>query len=137
VLFVLFVFVAGLLGATRARILDSEAAILSAAMGVQNALVTRLSGAIVRTTHLTGVMTDLGIELARRWHRTGRPAGRRSVAPSSAKVVLQLTIIGSFVVGAMAGATLTLHISRWAMLAPAAAVFGASLVAFRTAGTVS
>src|SRR5688500_14814344 len=39
------------------------------AMGLQNAMVTRISGAIVRTTHLTGVLTDFGIELvhAARW----------------------------------------------------------------------
>jgi uncharacterized membrane protein YoaK (UPF0700 family) len=34
------------------------------AMGLQNSLVTRISNAIVRTTHLTGLFTDLGIELA-------------------------------------------------------------------------
>ena len=34
------------------------------AMGLQNSLVTRISGAIVRTTHLTGLFTDLGIELS-------------------------------------------------------------------------
>lgn len=34
------------------------------AMGLQNALVTRISGALVRTTHLTGLFTDLGIELS-------------------------------------------------------------------------
>lgn len=33
-------------------------------MGLQNALVTRISGAMVRTTHLTGLFTDLGIELS-------------------------------------------------------------------------
>ncbi|RYF05185.1 MAG: DUF1275 domain-containing protein, partial [Deltaproteobacteria bacterium] len=32
-------------------------------MGIQNALVTRAFGAVVRTTHLTGVVTDIGIEL--------------------------------------------------------------------------
>ncbi|HET9449577.1 MAG TPA: YoaK family protein, partial [Aggregicoccus sp.] len=36
---------------------------LSYAMGLQNALVTRVSGAVVRTTHVTGMVTDLGIEL--------------------------------------------------------------------------
>ena len=30
------------------------------ACGLQNALVTTLSGAVIRTTHLTGVVTDLG-----------------------------------------------------------------------------
>jgi uncharacterized membrane protein YoaK (UPF0700 family) len=34
------------------------------AMGLQNSLVTRISGAMVRTTHLTGLFTDLGIELS-------------------------------------------------------------------------
>ena len=53
------------------RVQDAEAALLCAAMGVQNSLVTRLSGAVVRTTHLTGVVTDLGIEGAR-WFRYWR-----------------------------------------------------------------
>ena len=33
-------------------------------MGSQNALVTKISRATVRTTHLTGLFTDLGIELS-------------------------------------------------------------------------
>ncbi len=35
------------------------------AMGLQNALVSRVSQSVVRTTHLTGLFTDLGIELSR------------------------------------------------------------------------
>ena len=34
------------------------------AMGMQNALVTKISKSTVRTTHLTGLFTDLGIELS-------------------------------------------------------------------------
>ena len=34
------------------------------AMGLQNSLVTTISNATVRTTHLTGLFTDLGIELS-------------------------------------------------------------------------
>jgi uncharacterized membrane protein YoaK (UPF0700 family) len=34
------------------------------AMGMQNSLVTTISNATVRTTHLTGLFTDLGIELS-------------------------------------------------------------------------
>lgn len=34
------------------------------AMGLQNSLVTIISNSIVRTTHLTGLFTDLGIELS-------------------------------------------------------------------------
>lgn len=40
------------------------AIILLFSMGLQNALVTRISGALVRTTHLTGLFTDLGIEIS-------------------------------------------------------------------------
>src|SRR5262249_37772568 len=46
---------AGLAGGHLLR--DLEACLLCAAMGMQNSLVTRLSGAVVRTTHLTGVLT--------------------------------------------------------------------------------
>ena len=34
------------------------------AMGLQNALVTKVSQSVVRTTHLTGLFTDLGIEVS-------------------------------------------------------------------------
>jgi uncharacterized membrane protein YoaK (UPF0700 family) len=34
------------------------------AMGLQNALVTQISNSVVRTTHLTGLFTDLGIEFS-------------------------------------------------------------------------
>jgi len=33
------------------------------AMGLQNSLISIVSGSVVRTTHLTGTFTDLGIEL--------------------------------------------------------------------------
>ena len=36
---------------------------LSLPMGLQNAVVTRISHARVRTTHVTGMVTDIGIEL--------------------------------------------------------------------------
>jgi uncharacterized membrane protein YoaK (UPF0700 family) len=34
------------------------------AMGLQNSYVSKISNAVVRTTHLTGLFTDLGIEIA-------------------------------------------------------------------------
>ncbi|RYF78516.1 MAG: DUF1275 domain-containing protein, partial [Chitinophagaceae bacterium] len=43
---------------------NSIACLLLFAMGLQNALVTSLSNSIVRTTHLTGLFTDLGIEVS-------------------------------------------------------------------------
>lgn len=40
------------------------ACVLLFTMGLQNALVTKVSNSLVRTTHLTGLFTDLGIELS-------------------------------------------------------------------------
>ena len=40
-------------------------------MGLQNAIVVRISALEIRTTHMTGIVTDLGIELGRLiyWNR--------------------------------------------------------------------
>lgn len=43
---------------------DVIACLLLFAMGIQNSYVTKISNTIVRTTHLTGLFTDLGIELS-------------------------------------------------------------------------
>ncbi len=34
-------------------------------MGLQNAMITKLSNAVIRTTHMTGIVTDIGIALGR------------------------------------------------------------------------
>jgi uncharacterized membrane protein YoaK (UPF0700 family) len=136
-LLLVFVFVAGLSRTTHPRILDAQAVLLCFAMGMQNSLVTRLSGAVVRTTHLTGVVTDLAIEAVRwyRWYqelllaRTGQSAPPRQ-PPDGGKVVLLLSISVSFVIGAALGAVLTARASRWAMCLPAGAVAAASGFAF-------
>lgn len=129
-----FVFVAGLSRTSHPLLLDAQALFLCAAMGMQNSLVTRLSGAVIRTTHLTGVLTDLGIETARwlRWHQTRVLSGPASTRerPAAARMWLLATIVIAFVVGAAFGAVLTARISRWAMCLPAAAVGLASLFAF-------
>lgn len=40
-----------------------SAGLAAFAMGMQNAMATAFSGAVIRTTHLTGVLTDVGILL--------------------------------------------------------------------------
>ena len=118
---------------THARMTDMQAAILCMAMGMQNSLVTRLSGAVVRTTHMTGVVTDLGIEGAR-WFRWWR--GRLSTAwriklsfgrnppetPSLPKIALLSTIVGAFTAGSIAGAAAAVALRHAAMLVPCIAV---------------
>ena len=138
ILLAAFVCIAGYARTTHPRALDAQAALLCVAMGMQNSLVTRLSGAVVRTTHLTGIVTDLAIEGARwyRWHRarTGLPAlvkGRVTPEkPIKQQSLLLLTIMLAFLLGALSGGLLTLHISRWAMALPALATLAAAFYAF-------
>lgn len=72
------------------------------AMGLQNSLVTTISSATVRTTHLTGLFTDLGIELSQLFFY--RKKEQRDILISSIK--LRLTIISFFFIGGIAGGVL-------------------------------
>jgi uncharacterized membrane protein YoaK (UPF0700 family) len=138
-LLALFVVLAGASTTEHPRLHDAQAALLCFALGMQNSLVTRLSGAVIRTTHLTGVVTDLGIEAAR-WYRFYRSRLRTlpllrsdrepAEQPSTVRSFLLGVIVIMFVVGAIAGALLTQHASRWAMALPSVAVFLASGFAF-------
>lgn len=69
-------------------------------MGLQNAIVTKLSNAVIRTTHLTGMVTDIGIAL-------GRLATLRTDEHSRtelAKMRLLASLIAMFFVGGTIGA---------------------------------
>lgn len=80
-------------------------ALLSFIMGMHNSVVTNISNAEVRTTHLTGVVTDLGLELSRLFYfnvgedeRTGRVMGNWD------KLKLHGLILASFFGGGLVGA---------------------------------
>ena len=78
---------------------DVLACILLFAMGLQNALVTRVSQSVVRTTHLTGIFTDLGIELSQLlFYKT---ANENFTLKRS--IYLKLAIILCFFAGGIAG----------------------------------
>jgi uncharacterized membrane protein YoaK (UPF0700 family) len=81
---------------------DVVACSLLFAMGMQNSLVTRISNSVVRTTHLTGLFTDLGIELSQLFFY--RSKDQRMKLLSSVK--LRLTIIGCFFLGGVVGGIL-------------------------------
>ncbi len=69
------------------------------AMGLQNALVTRVSNSVVRTTHLTGLFTDLGIELSQVFFYR-RPQQRQKLYSS---IKLRGIIIVFFFIGGVVG----------------------------------
>lgn len=64
-------------------------------MGLQNAVLTKASNATVRTTHMTGVVTDLGIEMGRRLAGAKGDAGRLRMT-----LGLVLCFFGGGVIGA-------------------------------------
>jgi uncharacterized membrane protein YoaK (UPF0700 family) len=75
-------------------------------MGLQNALITKISRAEIRTTHLTGLTTDLGIEIGKLLYWNGKPADdkRAPVKANIDKLRVHTTLIASFLAGALAGA---------------------------------
>lgn len=77
---------------------------LSFLMGLQNATVTRISGSVVRTTHVTGMITDLGIELAAWLDAFWHPVEPDRHARTVLRLRLHAKIIACFVAGGVAGA---------------------------------
>jgi uncharacterized membrane protein YoaK (UPF0700 family) len=69
-------------------------ALAGVACGFQNALATRYRGIILRTTHVTGLLTDLGTNLGMRL---------KGHEIAAWKLLVPALIIGSFFAGAMAG----------------------------------
>src|SRR5579859_5329401 len=106
--------------------LYESAGLAALAMGLQNATITRISGSVVRTTHLTGIFTDFGLEGVQylfwwrdnltkyRWERAGRLLKLSGRHPTSLRLLLLLSIAGSFCFGTIAG---TIAFARWAPLA--------------------
>lgn len=86
------------------------------AMGLQNALVTKISRSVVRTTHLTGLFTDLGIELSQLF----RPKKEKRSRALRQSISLKLAIISCFFVGGIMGGYLYMQIGVRAFLLPAA-----------------
>lgn len=79
--------------------------LLAFMMGLQNALVSKVSQSQIRTTHMTGVITDLGIELGKLlvWHRRGTPEQSR-VRANRRRLRLHAGLLGSFFGGGVLGA---------------------------------
>ncbi|GAB4036773.1 YoaK family protein [Spirosoma gilvum] len=65
------------------------------AMGLQNSLVTTISSSAVRTTHLTGLFTDLGIEVSQLFFFKAKGQQTKLIAA----IKLKLTIITAFFLG--------------------------------------
>jgi uncharacterized membrane protein YoaK (UPF0700 family) len=83
-------------------------ALLCFVMGLQNAMITKISKAEIRTTHMTGLVTDIGIELGRLvyWNgpRDGPMRDAAFVRCDRQRLALLASLLTSFFVGGLAGA---------------------------------
>lgn len=99
----------GLLGARLATVaglfVPVTVMLLCFIMGLQNALITKLSKADIRTTHITGIVTDIGIELGKSlyWNSPGS-SKQPPVAVNRAKLQMLALLALSFFLGGVVGA---------------------------------
>ena len=84
-------------------LVPATAAVLCFIMGLQNAMVTKISQAEVRTTHMTGVITDLGIELGKLLYVNRHP-DMQPVRADRERLRVHAQLVISFLVGGIAGA---------------------------------
>lgn len=82
----------------------------AAAIGLQNAMASTYSGAVVRTSHVSGMFTDLGLMI-------GHAMRNRELARK--RLVLCAVIISAFLTGGIIGAWLFGHWSYRALYLPA------------------
>jgi uncharacterized membrane protein YoaK (UPF0700 family) len=114
----------GVLGARLATIdglfVPTTVMLLCFMMGLQNALITKISRAEIRTTHMTGIVTDIGIELGKLfyWNADGG-ALRPKVVADRDRLALLSGLLLSFFVGGVAGALGFKHVG-WLSTVPLA-----------------
>ncbi|EMJ3293026.1 DUF1275 domain-containing protein [Acinetobacter baumannii] len=89
----------------------SNVAIIFAALsaGIQNSLLSSYKGVNIRTTHLTGVFTDLGLAIGLKLRGINVPIQR---------FTLNLSILIGFITGCLFSIPLLKHLSRLAFIGP-------------------
>ena len=97
----------GLLGASLglhvALVVPVTVLLLCFTMGLQNAVISKISHAEIRTTHITGLVTDLGIELGKMAY-LNRAGSTAPVRADPVRMRGQALLIGMFVLGGLMGA---------------------------------
>lgn len=99
----------GVMGAWLSRIeglfVPATVMLLCFIMGLQNAVITKLSHAEIRTTHITGIVTDIGIELGKLLYWNGTSESQRPpVHANHQRIAVLSGLAGCFFVGGVSGA---------------------------------
>jgi uncharacterized membrane protein YoaK (UPF0700 family) len=110
-LLLVFGLVGAHLDALAQLLVPTAVLLLCFVMGLQNAIVTKISQAEIRTTHMTGVVTDLGIELGRLlyWNRSISPDSVHFVRANRDKLFIHSLVLGLFFGGGLVGALAFKH----------------------------
>lgn len=106
VLLLVFGFIGGSLQRHGFISVSATAILLCYAMGLQNALVTKISNAEIRTTHVTGLVTDIGIELGKSlyWNQPDAAPGAARIQANRRKLRVHLSLVAAFFTGGVSGA---------------------------------
>jgi uncharacterized membrane protein YoaK (UPF0700 family) len=102
---------------------------LSFLMGLQNAVVTRISNARVRTTHVSGTSTDIGIELAMLFDVLRRKESPKDAPLYLERLRLHTYTILAFLVGGVAGIWLWHLLNYYFLVLIGLGLMGMALVA--------
>jgi uncharacterized membrane protein YoaK (UPF0700 family) len=98
----------GLLGAQLSHVpglfVPATVMLLCFIMGLQNAMITKLSQAEIRTTHLTGVITDIGIELGKLLYWNRLPDAPEAVRADRRRLAILASLVACFFAGGLTGA---------------------------------
>lgn len=103
-LLLLFGFLGSNLETHRVLFVPATVCLLCYVMGLQNAMITKVSKAEIRTTHVTGLVTDIGIELGKLFYWNVGEASGNLVRGDRQKLELLGSLLLSFLVGGLAGA---------------------------------
>ncbi len=120
-LLAIFGFCGGRLDLHRWLVISVGAVLLCFSMGLQNAMITKISNAVIRTTHVTGIVTDIGIELGKLiyWNRSSERLGEPIVCADRQKLLLLISLLVLFCGGGIAGVFMFRHIGFAFTLPPA------------------
>jgi uncharacterized membrane protein YoaK (UPF0700 family) len=110
------------LAALRDLLIPLTVLLLCFIMGLQNAIITKISGAVIRTTHVTGLSTDIGIELGKLFYYNRHSNPDLVVRANRQKLKLHSLLILFFFTGGISGALGFKHIGFSATIILAAAL---------------
>lgn len=100
--------------------------VLCFTMGLQNATITKVSDARIRTTHVTGMVTDIGIELGKHAYPSRMP-GEPPVRADLRKLGMLTGLVALFLLGGVLGAAGYLALGFQVLLVPAVVLFAVSV----------